>query len=37
MGHMRGSFGMEDSGGRRVEVEIPGFDLISPDTRRAAN
>jgi ApaG protein len=37
MGHMRGTFGMEDSGGRRIEVEIPGFDLVSPDTKRAAN
>lgn len=37
MGHMRGRFGMEDSGGRRIEVDIPGFDLISPDTKRASN
>jgi ApaG protein len=37
MGTMRGAFGMEDSGGRRIEVEIPGFDLISPDSGRAFN
>jgi ApaG protein len=37
MGHMHGIFGMQDSGGRRIEVKIPGFDLVSPDTRRAAN
>ncbi|MCG2841682.1 Co2+/Mg2+ efflux protein ApaG [Sandaracinobacter sp. RS1-74] len=37
MGHMRGRYGMEDKGGRRFEVEIPGFDLISPDTKGAAN
>ncbi|MGL6043469.1 MAG: Co2+/Mg2+ efflux protein ApaG [Sandaracinobacteroides sp.] len=42
MGSMRGSFGMEDAGGRRIEVEIPAFDLTSPDTPsgksgRAAN
>jgi ApaG protein len=37
MGHMVGRFGVLDSGGRRFEVDIPGFDLISPDSRRAAN
>ena len=36
-GHMRGWFGVLDSAGRRFEVEIPGFDLVSPDTRRAAH
>jgi ApaG protein len=37
MGNMRGSYGMIDSGGRRLEVAIPSFDLISPDSKRAAN
>ncbi len=37
MGTMHGSFGMTDSGGRRFEVEIPAFDLVSPDARRASN
>lgn len=37
MGHMIGHFGVLDSGGRRFEVDIPGFDLISPHSRRAAN
>lgn len=37
MGHMRGRFGMVDGGGRRFEVEIPGFDLVSPQTRGAAH
>ena len=37
MGHMQGRFGMIDGGGRRFEVEIPGFDLLSPDSRGAAN
>nr|WP_199555704.1 Co2+/Mg2+ efflux protein ApaG [Sandaracinobacteroides hominis] len=36
-GHMQGRFGVLDSAGRRFEVEIPGFDLISPDSRRAAH
>lgn len=36
MGSMHGSFGMADSGGRRFEVEIPAFDLVSPDAKRAA-
>lgn len=33
-GHMVGQFGMVDHSGRRFEVAIPGFDLISPDSRR---
>jgi len=37
MGTMRGRFGMVDTGGRRFEVEIPTFDLISPQSRGAAN
>ena len=37
MGTMHGHFGMEDTGGRRIEVEIPGFDLLSPDSGRALN
>lgn len=37
MGQMRGAFGMQDGGGRRFEVEIPAFDLISPDAKGAAN
>lgn len=37
MGSMRGRFGMVDGGGRRFEVEIPTFDLISPQSRSAAN
>lgn len=37
MGNMRGRFGMQDSGGRRFEVEIPSFDLLSPDSRQASN
>jgi ApaG protein len=37
MGQMHGHFGMQDSGGRRFEVEIPMFDLISPAARGAAN
>ncbi len=37
MGTMRGRFGMVDSGGRRFEVEIPSFDLVSPGMRGAAN
>lgn len=37
MGTMHGHYGMEDAGGRRIEVEIPAFDLVSPDSRRAAN
>lgn len=37
MGQMRGHFGMQDGGGRRFEVEIPAFDLISPDAKGAAN
>ena len=37
MGHMQGRYGMVDTGGRRFEVEIPGFDLISPDAKGAAN
>lgn len=37
MGNMRGTFGMLDSGGRRFEVEIPGFDLLSPQARGRAN
>lgn len=37
MGSMRGIFGMLDSGGRRFEVEIPNFDLLSPEARRRAN
>ncbi len=37
MGTMHGRYGMEDSGGRRIEVEIPSFDLISPDSRRASS
>jgi ApaG protein len=37
MGTMRGRFGMVDSGGRRFEVEIPSFNLTSPDTRGASN
>jgi ApaG protein len=37
MGQMRGAFGMQDGGGRRFEVEIPTFDLISPDSKGAAN
>lgn len=36
-GSMRGRYGMLDSGGRRFEVEIPAFDLLSPDSRRAAH
>lgn len=31
MGTMHGRYGMENSGGRRIEVEIPSFDLISPE------
>ncbi len=37
MGTMHGHFGMTDSGGRRIEVEIPGFDLLSPDAGQAFN
>lgn len=37
MGNMRGHYGMLDSQGRRLEIEIPSFDLLSPDSRRAAN
>jgi ApaG protein len=37
MGHMVGHYGMLDPGGRRFEVAIPPFDLVSPDTKRAAN
>lgn len=37
MGQMRGHFGMQDGGGRRFEVEIPAFDLFSPDAKGAAN
>jgi ApaG protein len=37
MGNMRGRFGMVDSGGRRLDVAIPGFDLLSPDSKGAAN
>ncbi len=37
MGQMRGAFGMQDGGGRRFEVEIPIFDLLSPDAKGAAN
>ncbi|MGQ5702465.1 Co2+/Mg2+ efflux protein ApaG [Sandaracinobacteroides sp. A072] len=37
MGSMRGRYGMLDSGGRRIDVAIPAFDLISPDARRAAS
>jgi ApaG protein len=37
MGQMRGRFGMQDTGGRRFEVEIPAFDLLSPDAKGAAN
>lgn len=36
MGEMRGHFGMIDSGGRRFEVAIPAFDLLSPDSRGRA-
>jgi len=36
-GMMRGRYGMLDPGGRRFEVAIPAFDLLSPDSRRAAN
>lgn len=36
-GSMRGRYGMLDPGGRRFEVEIPAFDLLSPDSRRAAH
>lgn len=32
-GHMHGRFGMVDHAGRRFEVEIPGFDLVSPHSR----
>jgi ApaG protein len=37
MGQMRGTFGMQDGGGRRFEVQIPVFDLLSPDAKGAAN
>ncbi len=37
MGTMRGRFGVMDAGGRRLEVLIPAFDLLSPDSRRAAH
>lgn len=37
MGNMRGRFGMVDSGGRRLDIAIPGFDLLSPDSKGAAN
>lgn len=37
MGQMHGRFGMVDHSGRRFEVAIPTFDLVSPGTRRAAN
>ncbi|TPE59263.1 Co2+/Mg2+ efflux protein ApaG [Sandaracinobacter neustonicus] len=37
MGYMVGRFGMVDGGGRRFEVAIPGFDLLSPDAKGAAN
>ena len=37
IGSMHGVFGMEDPGGRRIEVEIPAFDLLSPDSGRALN
>jgi ApaG protein len=37
MGEMRGAFGMQDRGGRRFEVAIPSFHLLSPASRGAAN
>lgn len=37
MGSMRGTFGMLAADGRRFAVEIPAFDLVSPEARRAAN
>jgi ApaG protein len=37
MGQMHGTFGMEDAGGRRLEVEIPLFHLLAPGARGAAN
>lgn len=37
MGSMRGRFGLIDSSGQRIEIEIPNFDLISPDSKGAAN
>ena len=37
MGSMHGVFGMEDPGGRRIEVDIPAFDLLSPDAGRRMN
>lgn len=33
-GSMQGRFGMVDSGGRRFEVAIPHFHLLSPDVTR---
>lgn len=36
-GTMEGSYGMVGAGGRLFRVAIPQFDLVSPDSRRAAN
>jgi ApaG protein len=36
-GTMEGSFGMVTADGRRFRADIPQFDLVSPDSRRAAN
>lgn len=36
-GTMHGSYGMQSADGRQFRVDIPAFDLLSPDSRRMAN